>query len=63
MASEKGHLDVVNRLLDCKQIDIHVQNHVSEILILLLYIASSLLSLINILIFLNEFPDENFVKW
>ena len=30
-ASRNGHLDVVNRLLDCKQIDVNVQNSVSGI--------------------------------
>ena len=34
-ASTIGHLDAVNRLLDCKYIDIHVQNKVSGILIVL----------------------------
>ena len=37
-ASRNGHLDAVNRLLDCKQIDVHVQNKVSGILIVLVYI-------------------------
>ena len=32
-ASMHRHLDVVNRLLSCKQIDINVQNKVSEMLI------------------------------
>ena len=31
LASSNGHLDVVNRLLDCKQIDVNVQDKVSEI--------------------------------
>ncbi len=29
MASDGGHLDVVNRLLDFKQIDVNAQDHVS----------------------------------
>ena len=28
LASLNGHLDVVNRLLDCKEIDVNVQNKV-----------------------------------
>ena len=30
-ASEYGHLDVVNRLLDCKEIDVNLQTKVSGI--------------------------------
>ena len=33
MASQNEQLDVVNRLLDCKQIDVNVQNEVSGVLI------------------------------
>ena len=29
-ATNRGHLDVVNRLLDCKQIDVNVHGYVSE---------------------------------
>lgn len=39
-ASWTGHLDVVNRLLDCKEIDIHVKDTVSRILIDLHHIPS-----------------------
>ena len=31
LATQEGHLDVVNRLLDCKQIDVDVQSKVSGI--------------------------------
>ena len=31
MATRGGHLDVVNRLLDCKQIDVNVRSKVSGI--------------------------------
>ena len=29
MASQKGHLDVVNRLLDCKEIEVNAKTRVS----------------------------------
>ena len=49
MASRKGHLDVVNRLLYCKEIDANVQTVVSGIVwfrhILISKISSELESL------------------
>jgi len=31
LASRTGHLSVVNRLLDCKEVDVNVQGQVSGI--------------------------------
>ena len=55
-ASRDGHLDVVNRLLDCKQIDVNVQNQVSGN-------VDCVTSHLQILLptFLGVFLNENFV--
>ena len=59
MASQNGHLDVVNRLLDCKHIDVNLQANVSENV----DFVTSHLHFSFLFFFLMCLFNENFVEW
>ena len=60
LASSEENLDVVNRLLDCKQIDVNVLNSVSQ---MLMDDTSHLLILFPYFFFFYIFLNQNFENY